>query len=477
LKTTSSSAFQTKEPRLLCNYIEEPKLCFADGYEHIDPKYGILSSGPKSLSATQSHPSQIRVGIIGTAETIDKAQRWIQRGAEGIDGDKDYLRFPGFKHDRGFDSEIMFDNNWNAQISQSEVQNVLSGRRKRFKFEKLLDVFNQKLQLIANKDRTPECIVLAIPDLLYRQCRVVNYVEKGIGDVHRDLRRAFKAMAMKYRIPTQIIRQQTIEDETGDVLSKISWNFFTGMYFKAGGFPWGPIGLAPGTCYIGISFFRPLGSRSSMQTSLVQAFDEHGDGLVLRGYEFEWDENREETRAPHLTAEQASSLVELALERYKREMGQTPQRVVIHKSSRYWPDEENGFRSTLEKHVTHYDLTALARQSLVRLMPVNKYPPLRGTYFSVDELDFLYTTGYIAELGEYHGLHVPAPIQIADHIGQDTPRETLLKEIMILTKMNWNSARLGGLMPITLRFSQLVGDIMREIPMDQEPLASFKFYM
>jgi len=45
------------------------------------------------------------------------------------------------------------------------------------------------------------------------------------------------------------------------------------MYCKAGGYAWSPHGLAPGTCYVGIGFYRPLGSRfPTMQTSLVQAF-------------------------------------------------------------------------------------------------------------------------------------------------------------------------------------------------------------
>ena len=61
------------------------------------------------------------------------------------------------------------------------------------------------------------------------------------------------------------------------------------------------------------------------------------------------------------------------------------------------------------------------------------------------------------------------------YASNDTPREMLLREVLILTKMNWNSARLGGLMPITLRFSRLVGDIMREIG-DWEPLTNFKYY-
>jgi hypothetical protein len=74
-------------------------------------------------------------------------------------------------------------------------------------------------------------------------------------------------------------------------------------------------------------------------------------------------------------------------------------------------------------------------------------------------------------------MHVPSPLLISDHVGQDTPRETLLREVLMLTKMNWNSAHLGGLLPITVRFARLVGDIMREIPADRDPLPQFKFYI
>jgi len=465
-------------PLIKCEYIDEPKLRFADGYEHVDPKTGILNSAPKSYAPQHRHPATIRVGFIGSAETVEKAKRWLIRGSEGIPGDENHPPFPGFREDAGFRSRLIFDNNWIAQIYQTEIDEILKIRRSRERFERMLFTLEEKLKLLTNKDLLPEYVIVAIPSNLYRECRVTDYVDKNLGETHRDLRRAFKAIAMRYRIPTQLIKQETIEDETGDVLSKISWNFFTGLYFKAGGFPWGPVGLTPGTCYIGISFFRPLGSSAStMQTSLVQAFDEYGDGLVLRGYNFEWDPNKEGSKSPHLNEAQAYKLIELIIDRYKQEMGQTPQRVVVHKTSRYWPAEKNGFTSALKRSVVKYDLMALTRQSTVRLLTTNKYPPLRGTHFSVDDIDYLYTTGFIAELGEFHGLHVPSPIQIADHIGQDTPRDTLLKEILILTKMNWNSARLGGLMPITIRFSQLVGDIMREIPVEREPLTNFKYYM
>jgi hypothetical protein len=36
---------------------------------------------------------------------------------------------------------------------------------------------------------------------------------------------------------------------------------------------------------------------------------------------------------------------------------------------------------------------------------------------------------------------------------------------------------MAGLMPITLRFSRLVGDILREVPDSQTPQPKYKYYM
>lgn len=112
----------------------------------------------------------------------------------------------------------------------------------------------------------------------------------------------------------------------------------------------------------------------------------------------------------------------------------------------------------------------------MRLLREGQYPPLRGTCYSVGSTHFLYTTGFVPALSSYPHDHVPSPLEVTDHIG-DSSTEQLLREILALTKMNWNSAGFGGLLPITLKFSRLVGDIMREIPEDQEPLPQFKYYV
>jgi hypothetical protein len=213
-----------------------------------------------------------------------------------------------------------------------------------------------------------------------------------------------------------------------------------------------------------------------VRTSLVQAFDENGEGLVLRGHEFQWNADKEKSASPHLTSQQADALVRMVLDRYQQELKVRPRRVVVHKSSRFWPAEAEGFRQALKEQVELHDLVALSPVNELRLFPESKYPALRGTRFHVGDLDLLYTTGFIADLGQFHGRHVPVPLLLADHLGQDTSRDKLLAEALVLTKLNWNSARLGGQLPVTLRFSRQVGDIMKELPEGVEPLPQSKFY-
>src|SRR5215469_14833196 len=423
-------------PLITSSYIREPLLLFAEDGLHVDPKSGIARYGPRSLTSVGRHPTRLRVGFIGSAERIDVARKWLERQAEGVNGDAKNPEFPGWMPDRGFFSALEFADGWDEVLGQAELRQVLDIRQQHERFESMVSLFDTKLRMLAERDNPPEYIVIAMSDEIVKRSGTADYTDAETGKVHRDLRRALKANAMKYRIPTQIVQEGTAEGRDPTPASRIAWNFFTAMYCKAGGYPWSPYGLMPGTCYVGIGFYRPLGNQfPTMQTSLAQAFDERGEGLVLRGHDFDWDPTKTGSNSPHLTTEAAQILMTQALDQYEQVMHQTPARVVVHKTSRYWPDERDGFRAAIEARVKRYDLMALEPQSAVRLITTSKYPPLRGTRFTIGDLDYLYTTGYIAALNEFHGMHVPAPLQVADHIGQDTPMEELLREVMALTKL------------------------------------------
>jgi hypothetical protein len=463
-------------PALASQYLAEPNLLFANNGLAVDPKRGIAAHGPRSLD--ESEGAQLRIGLIGTGETISLARQWIQDAATGVHGVKDRPSFPGFMGDRGFHVSLQFHDEWNAILFRKEIDDILKpGKRKTTRFDELLSLADQKLSVICRKERQPELLVIALPDALLQKCYSIEYRDAQQGLVRRNLRRSLKAIAMKHRLPTQLIREATSRGQSKDYASEIAWDFFVGMYYKGGWFPWAPTGLPSGSCYLGVSFYRLNPAVPEIQTSIVQAFDEHGEGLVLRGPDFRWDPAKNASRSPHLSSEKAVELINRAREQYEQERQQTPQRVVIHKTSPFWDDERAGLEQSLQNWVSSYDLVALRAQTDIRLFPLNSYPPCRGTWFSLGNHDFLYSTGYIPATGEFHANHVPAAVQLTDHIGYDTPRQQLLQEVLVLTKMNWNSARLGGLMPITVRFARRVGDILRETTEDIQPMANYKFYM
>src|SRR6266567_2603822 len=53
----------------------------------------------------------------------------------------------------------------------------------------------------------------------------------------------------------------------------------------------------------------------------------------------------------------------------------------------------------------------------------------------------------------------------------------LLTEVLALTKMNVNNCTFADGVPITLSFSQKIGDIMKHIPEDGKVQPTYKFYM
>jgi len=177
-----------------------------------------------------------------------------------------------------------------------------------------------------------------------------------------------KADSMKFGIPTQIAWPSTLysknelkgkKQRQDD--STTAWNFSVALYYKGSGFPWTMTRMQKGTCYVGVSFFRDSNTDNKMRTSLAQIFTYTGEGLVLRGEEFEW--NTENDKSPHLTTNAAKKLLSQAIEMYTKQMNQSPNRVVVHKSSRYWDDEKQGFEMALNE-IPFHDLITIGNRGI-----------------------------------------------------------------------------------------------------------------
>jgi hypothetical protein len=290
---------------------------------------------------------------------------------------------------------------------------------------------------------------------------------------------------MKFGVPTQLVWPRTLElvprsatrseRQVQDIATR-AWNLLTALYYKAGGSPWRLAHVDPGVCFVGVSFYREiLAGEPRLRTALAQMFTASGDGYVIRGKAFEWDEAAG-GRSPHLDQANAASLMRDVLALYKRQNeDRLPSRLVLHKSSRFTEEELRGFREGA-RSVPRMDLVAFGWRGIQFHRP-GLYPPLRGMYVRFDDRNFLlYTVGYIPYLRTYPGAATPQPIEILEHHG-DSPWDVVLNETLGLTKMNWNTSDFACAKPMTLAFAQRVGQILAEMREGEMPRPEYRYYM
>lgn len=503
-------------------HFAEPTLLFGSYFQHEDTKTGLAQFGPFGKNIEGLHVSEIRLGFIGTRETISGAKEWIERcggfvesgniktviaGATGQNDSAQLLPFAaglevesarirrlekilnrdfdGFNSNTEFKCSFQMNPRWDRSINSRELAKVLDGiQDKERRIIEVVNLIESELTSVTQTAPRPNIVIIALTKEIEEKADS-SRVSKNF---FLNLRRALKARAMNQKnpIPVQIMRHGTIAGK-GPIQEPATraWNFCTAQYYKAEGVPWAATELEKDTCFIGISFYiaQNLDEKGTMRSSVAQAFDFLGQGLVLRGEPFEWDVAKL-GGTPHLTRRGAHKLIKDTLEEYIKLKGNPPRRVVIHKTSEFWGKEHEDYNEIggLYEGIdevaprSETDFVTL-NQTGLRLFREGLYPPLRGTYFCVEEqMHFLYTMGFIPYLETYPGVYVPEPWQITQHIGGSSPKD-LLREVLILTKMNVNNCNFADGTPITISFSRKVGEIMKHVRQDDIVLPGYRYYM
>ena len=298
-------------------------------------------------------------------------------------------------------------------------------------------------------------------------------------DLEYNFRRALKAESLRLEKPLQIIREQSLTDSAPQDAATRAWNLCLAIYYKTNQtVPWKLVtdSNERPTCFVGIGFFRSRDQQVT-HTSLAQIFDELGNNVILRGGQAYRDET---DRRPHLTKDKAEALLGRAIDDYILANETPPVRLVIHKTSLYTEGEREGFIRACE-------LRGIKRVDLVTIFDTTgkgfrqgQYPPMRGTHITFDDSShLLYTRGSVPFYRTYTGLYVPQPLEIRIDLA-DSPAEKICREILGLTKMNWNTTRFDGKYPITLICAHKVGEIMKYLPSEYEPkpeIINYGYYM
>jgi hypothetical protein len=486
---------------------QEPLLEFGHGQRSANPKAGMYFFGPP---LEKGSPKHIKVGVVATQTGADLYRRWakiLNRSIPALaENSLNHVPFPGFHSLTG--ATISEQPEREELIGPGRLASAIRLGKRHEAIKATVSIYEAAIRKNLDENYTIDVWFVVIPDEIYRYGRPKSVVPRsealsskldiskrraaeilsGARSLFEDeneqaetflfepnFHHQLKARLLDNRsVVIQIVRESTLEAlvERDNSSSKrrlqdaasIAWNLSTTLYFKAGGQPWKLSFVRPRVCYIGLVFklFPDTIGDERKACCGAQMFLDSGDGLVFRGTPGDYYNPR--TKQFHLGKEEAQRLVERVVAAYKDRdsENQPPLELVIHGRTRFNKDECDGFAAGApDSAVTTIRISEAAD---LRLFAPRDTPVLRGTAVRIDQRrGYLWTKGLIPDLGTYPGREVPKPVSV-DIVSGETPLDTVFEDLLMLTKLNFNSCVFADGSPVTLRFADAVGEIITAVP-------------
>jgi len=316
-------------------------------------------------------------------------------------------------------------------------------------------------------------------------------LDEAEADVYKyatHFRRQLKARLLAPKIVTQIVRETTLAPD--DFLKSngqrkrrleddatVAWKLSTGAYYKAGGRPWQLSGVRAGVCYVGLAYKkRDATADDGFACCAAQMFLSSGEGVVFRGALGPWYHT--DTKQFHIDKPAAKRLVEMVVQEYRDQHdNKPPSELFLHAKSYFTDEEWEGFVSGAPPETNVVGVQISDAKDALKLFRPGKYPVVRGTALLLSDSDaYLWTSGYAPRLDTYIGPETPNPLLVKRQRG-DCPLQTVLEDVVSLTKINFNSCLHNDRLPVTIRFADAVGEVILAAPQTSEPKLAFKFYI
>ncbi|MBZ5532042.1 MAG: hypothetical protein LAO20_11475 [Acidobacteriia bacterium] len=495
---------------------DEPVLEFGFEQKAEDPHDGLSIFGPYDLGRT-SKPKSINWGLVTTPEGRDLCTEWVRRlqcpiypgkNRRGVPLDPQlWPIFPGFE--TAFECSFSTEPTWYKELDEEKLIDLCRNLDSRKRAYDAVEEYLSAIRLTEKKDEEFDVILCVLPDFVRQTCRPHAVIAEGTGlkvskrEQHArasgqtsmfeqydpsiycysdDFRRQLKARCMEHKVPIQLIQQSTItpvapdEQQLTSPPSDVAWNLSTSIYYKAGGKPWKLGSARPGVCYIGIAF-RKLDSTLNSRTACcaAQMFLDSGDGVVFLGDSGAW--YSPESKQFHLSDDAAYKLLSGVLNEYKALDGQPLTEIFLHCRSGISKDEFRGYTAACPIGVKLVAVRVKKEFQGFKLFRDGSYPVLRGSFWKLSETSgYLFASGVVPRLGTYPGTEAPVPLRIDVQHGP-TDITQVARDILALTKLNYNACKIGDSEPVTVGFSSAVGEILVSNPTITYRSPKFKFYI
>ena len=504
---------------------------FGDDQTATDPRDGLILFGPHERLEKFS----IQAGVVGTQKGIESykqfvtqinrpllSTKWNYQARAQMSDELQRPSFPGF--------EAVFGVHWTPipqlrkEISEKDIYQIIRTiRTKKKRTSDLVDLYLSKiLEAKGKEDAHTNIWFVIVPKRIYIECRPKSrgrevsegtlqlleqrknrqqalfddddYIEQlqriitSSSDFH-DLLKA-RLIQAKVETPVQVFVEPKLhfrdilqnKPYEPNIKAHMAWTVSTTVYYKLGKLPWKLTGVREGVCYLGLVFKKVGDKEGRSVCSAAQMFLKDGDGAVFRGNIGLWES--EKPNEYHLDEDAAGKLLEMALDDYKEKWGDYPKEMFIHGRVEFADREWHGFTKVIEKKKARTNLVGVvikdkAPIKLFREAPgqKNKYGVLRGLAVILNETEgYLNTRGFVPRLNTSLSMEIPNPLYVKVARG-NKDIETVMKDVFALTKLNYNACIHGDGRPVTLTFSDNIGNILTATDQWKVDTRQFKYYI
>ncbi len=433
---------------------------------HPNPQEGLRRFGPFSSRTIQPH-TNVRVALLATQNDRSRVAQILN----GIWGPsmpaerRSYLPpYPGFKSAFGCRmaqaadaAQLRIDPKVDSQISDAMHPHALVAGA-------IGDCLRQ-LSLVRSEF---DVVAIYLPPrwaAAYKRTQDFN------------LHDSIKAIAAQLGIPTQILTDDALNYHCR---ASVGWRLGQALYAKAGGTPYKLATksnlLDPNAAFIGLAYATRVreDGTTSFTVCASQIFDSSGGGMDFVAFDVSDNSNQ---RNPILSREQMRGVISATLSVYAdRTAGHRPSRLVIHKLFPFTDGEIAGSADAWGSSdgleclsLTQTSWLGVEKQSTD--LPGSGYAPKRGTVVALDGFTrLLWIAGNAPSAtltGHANffqgGKGIPRPQLMTRWSGSGDLTQAAF-EVLALSKVDWNNDALYGALPVTVKYAQVLAQVVKHVP-------------
>lgn len=302
-----------------------------------------------------------------------------------------------------------------------------------------------------------------------------------------NLHDAIKLYATEKGVAIQFIEERSINSYDP---CKVIWGLSTSLYAKSQGVLWHPKEISEDTVYIGIGYAKS--DKKGICIGCSQLFDSTGTGIrmILRKINNPLYASKQN---PYMGKDEARIMMTALREKYYHCCPTSKiSRVVIHKTTPFMREEIIGITQAFEGvdveliQIQEFTSWRGIRFGATSQTEAYGYALKRGTVVSLNDESFLIWSHGCVMSDELSGSNrnyyknsrgIPSPLLVKKFYGQATG-DILAQEILMLTKMNWNSGdSLYKVLPVTLDFAKILSRMSKQDEAVYDKAYDFRFFM